>query len=47
MAASISQNLLLTIALAPLAGSLIAGLAGKAVGRSGAHVATILGVAER
>jgi NADH-quinone oxidoreductase subunit L len=45
MSGSISQNLLLTIALAPLAGSLVAGLAGKAVGRSGAHIATILGVA--
>jgi NADH-quinone oxidoreductase subunit L len=42
--ASISQNLLLTIPLAPLAGALVAGLAGKAVGRSGAHIVTILGV---
>ena len=32
MASTISQGLLLTIALAPLAGALIAGLAGKQVG---------------
>jgi NADH-quinone oxidoreductase subunit L len=44
MAASISQNLLLTVALAPLVGALVAGLAGKQVGRRGAHVVTILGV---
>ncbi|MGL6112288.1 MAG: NADH-quinone oxidoreductase subunit L [Rubrivivax sp.] len=44
MSATLSPNLLLLIALAPLAGSLIAGLAGKAVGRTGAHSATILGV---
>ncbi len=44
MAASISQTLLLTIALAPLAGALIAGLAGKQVGTRGAHTVTILGV---
>jgi len=44
MAASISQNLLLTVALAPLAGALIAGLAGKAVGQRGAHTVTVLGV---
>ena len=44
MAATLSQNLLLTAALAPLAGALIAGFAGKQVGRRGAHVATILGV---
>jgi NADH-quinone oxidoreductase subunit L len=41
---AISQNLLLTVALAPLVGAVIAGLAGKAVGRRGAHVVTILGV---
>ena len=41
---AISQNLLLTVALAPLAGALIAGLAGKTVGRRGAHFFTILGV---
>lgn len=39
------KTLLLLIPLAPLAGSLIAGLAGKQVGRAGAHWATILGVA--
>ncbi len=44
MASSISQGLLLTIALAPLAGALIAGLAGKLVGNRGAHLVTILGV---
>ncbi len=41
---AISQNLLLTVALAPLAGALIAGLAGKTVGQRGAHLFTILGV---
>lgn len=41
---SISQNLLLTVALAPLAGAMIAGLAGKWVGQRGAHFFTILGV---
>jgi NADH-quinone oxidoreductase subunit L len=44
MASTISQGLLLTIPLAPLAGALIAGLAGKWVGRRGAHTFTILGV---
>ncbi|MBP6763574.1 MAG: NADH-quinone oxidoreductase subunit L [Rubrivivax sp.] len=44
MASTISQGLLLTIALAPLAGALIAGLAGQWVGRRGAHSFTILGV---
>ena len=44
MATSISTVLLLTIPLAPLAGALIAGLAGKQVGTRGAHTATILGV---
>ena len=44
MASSISTALLLTIPLAPLAGALIAGLAGKQVGTRGAHTATILGV---
>ncbi|MBQ5428839.1 MAG: NADH-quinone oxidoreductase subunit L, partial [Neisseriaceae bacterium] len=37
-------QLYLLIALAPLAGSLLAGLAGKIIGRVGAHTATILGV---
>jgi NADH-quinone oxidoreductase subunit L len=40
----ISLALLLTVALAPLVGALIAGFAGKAVGRKGAHTVTILGV---
>jgi NADH-quinone oxidoreductase subunit L len=44
MAATISQGLLLTIPLAPLAGALVAGLAGKRVGIRGAHTATVLGV---
>ena len=44
MASTISQSLLLTIALAPLAGALVAGLAGKAVGTRGAHTVTIIGV---
>jgi NADH-quinone oxidoreductase subunit L len=42
--ASLSQNLLLVAALAPLVGALVAGLAGKAVGRRGAHTVTIVGV---
>jgi NADH-quinone oxidoreductase subunit L len=41
----ISQNLLLTAALAPLLGAIVAGLFGTAVGRKGAHWVTILGVA--
>ena len=44
MSASLSQNLLLTIALAPLVGAVVAGLFGKTVGRRGAHLVTILGV---
>ena len=44
MATSISTALLLTIPLAPLAGALLAGLAGKQIGTRGAHTATILGV---
>ncbi|MEM9384591.1 MAG: NADH-quinone oxidoreductase subunit L [Pseudomonadota bacterium] len=39
------QGTYLTIALAPLAGALIAGLGGKQIGRQGAHVITIAGVA--
>ncbi|WP_322072066.1 NADH-quinone oxidoreductase subunit L [Paraburkholderia bannensis] len=45
MATTLNENLLLAIPLAPLAGSLIAGLFGKTVGRAGAHTVTILGVA--
>ena len=44
MAAQLSQNLLLAVPLAPLAGAVIAGFFGKAVGRAGAHSVTILGV---
>jgi NADH-quinone oxidoreductase subunit L len=44
MASTISQGLLLTVPLAPLAGALIAGLAGRWVGKRGAHTFTILGV---
>ena len=44
MASTLSTSLLLTVPLAPLAGCLIAGFFGKAVGRRGAHTATILGV---
>ncbi|MHB8665917.1 MAG: NADH-quinone oxidoreductase subunit L [Burkholderiales bacterium] len=39
------QQLYLLVPLAPLAGALIAGLGGRAVGRAGAHWAAILGVA--
>jgi NADH-quinone oxidoreductase subunit L len=38
------QTLYLTVPLAPLAGALVAGLFGKAIGRTGAHVVTILGM---
>ena len=41
----ISQITLLIIALAPLLGSVIAGLFGRQIGRAGAHTVTILGVA--
>jgi NADH-quinone oxidoreductase subunit L len=41
----ISQTTLLTIALAPLFGAIVAGLFGRQVGRAGAHWVTILGVA--
>ena len=39
------QQLYLLVPLAPLAGALIAGLAGRAIGRAGAHWVTIAGVA--
>jgi NADH-quinone oxidoreductase subunit L len=39
------QKLYLLVPLAPLAGAILAGLFGKAIGRTGAHVVTILGVA--
>jgi NADH-quinone oxidoreductase subunit L len=38
------HSLYLTVPLAPLAGALVAGLFGKAIGRVGAHTITILGV---
>ncbi|MBB1160849.1 NADH-quinone oxidoreductase subunit L [Aquariibacter albus] len=41
----LSTPLLLAVPLAPLAGAVLAGLFGKTLGRRGAHVATILGVA--
>lgn len=44
MSAQLSQNLLLTVPLAPLAGAIIAGFFGKTVGRRGSHIVTILGV---
>ena len=40
-----NMSLYLTIALAPLVGSLVAGLFGKQIGKVGAHTVTILGVA--
>ena len=39
------ENVYLAIVLAPLIGSIIAGLFGKQIGRAGAHTVTILGVA--
>jgi len=41
----LSTSLLLTIALAPLVGCLLAGFLGKFIGRAGSHTVTILGVA--
>src|SRR5438552_18853919 len=38
-------QLYLLVALAPLAGAIVAGLAGGRIGRSGAHWVTIIGVA--
>jgi NADH-quinone oxidoreductase subunit L len=40
----LSQNLLLAVPLAPLAGAVLAGFFGKVIGRTGAHIVTILGV---
>ncbi|MBT0963787.1 NADH-quinone oxidoreductase subunit L [Denitromonas iodatirespirans] len=39
------NSLYLVVPLAPLAGAILAGLFGKVIGRTGAHIATILGVA--
>jgi NADH-quinone oxidoreductase subunit L len=44
MTTELSLNSLLAVPLAPLVGSIAAGLFGKAIGRRGAHVLTILGV---
>ncbi|WP_395700689.1 NADH-quinone oxidoreductase subunit L [Aquabacterium sp.] len=44
MATQLTQNLLLTVPLAPLVGAVIAGFFGKTIGRRGAHIVTILGV---
>ncbi|WP_462115533.1 NADH-quinone oxidoreductase subunit L [Lysobacter xanthus] len=41
----ISRTVLVAIVLAPLIGSILAGLFGRRIGRAGAHWATILGVA--
>ncbi len=41
---SLNPNLLLAVPLAPLAGAILAGFFGKAIGRRGSHIATILGV---
>jgi len=41
----LSTSILLTIALAPLVGCLLAGFLGKFIGRTGSHTVTILGVA--
>src|SRR3984885_3752880 len=38
------QSIYLTIALAPLAAAIVAGLFGKSIGKAGAHSVTILGV---
>ncbi len=44
MTTALSLNSLLAVPLAPLAGSIAAGLFGKVIGRKGAHALTILGV---
>lgn len=44
MSAQLTQNTLLAVPLAPLAGAIVAGFFGKAVGRRGSHIVTILGV---
>ncbi|WP_186229511.1 NADH-quinone oxidoreductase subunit L [Burkholderia gladioli] len=44
MSTTLNETTLLAIPLAPLAGSIIAGLFGNTVGRKGAHRVTILGV---
>ena len=44
MATQLSQNVLLAVPLAPLAGAVVAGFFGRLIGRRGAHAATIVGV---
>src|SRR6218665_2510559 len=44
MSATLSQNMLLAVPLAPLVGAAAAGFFGKQIGRRGAHSITILGV---
>ena len=44
MSAQLSQNLLLTVPLAPLAGAIAAGFFGRMIGRRASHMVTILGV---
>ena len=44
MSATLSQNMLLAVPLAPLVGAIAAGLFGKAIGRQGAHWVTCIGV---
>src|SRR5574337_238635 len=45
MAAQLSPQLLTAVPLAPLIGAIVAGLFGRAIGRRGAHLVTILAVA--
>ncbi|MCZ8236062.1 MAG: NADH-quinone oxidoreductase subunit L [Inhella sp.] len=45
MTPTLNPNLLLWVPLAPLVGCILAGFFGKLIGRRGAHVVTILGVA--
>jgi len=45
MTPTLNPNLLLWVPLAPLIGCILAGLFGKTIGRRGAHMVTILGVA--
>jgi NADH-quinone oxidoreductase subunit L len=40
----LNENLLLTLVLAPLLGSIIAGLFGKIIGEKASHTVTIIGV---
>jgi len=40
----LNENLLLTLVLAPLLGSIVAGLFGKKIGEKASHTVTIIGV---